>query len=180
MVRLKFVPRPAHQYRTSSDPFHFRVRVRLFLSVHHPSPITLLLPRADRHYIIPLQSHISGSEPNGIIPSGTRSDFRTTIFKITQETRFSWALALPLLRVITLRNFDPRNLVNNVLRTVCDEKGSGSDRVSRNRLRLKISCPNYSVFVNPQSVLIAFYVLISVELFIKNFFATPPPFILSG
>lgn len=64
--------------------------------------------------------------------------------------------------------------MNNVLRTVCDEKGSGSDIVSRNRLRPKISCPNYSRFVNPQSVLIAFYVLILVELFIKNFFATPP------
>lgn len=51
--------------------------------------------------------------------------------------------------------------MNNVLRTVCDENVSGSDIVSRNRLRPKISCPNHSRFVNRQSVLIAFHVLIS-------------------
>lgn len=65
--------------------------------------------------------------------------------------------------------------MNNVLRTVCDENGSGSDIVSRNRLRPKISCPNHSRFVNRQSVLIAFHVLISGELFIKNFSLLFPP-----
>lgn len=125
------------------------------------SPINLQLPLADRQDIIPLQSHNFGSNQTAsFLP-------RLPAISAPQSSKTPRRLDSPgpwhvlLLRVITLRNFDPRNLVNNVLRVVCDENGSGSDIVSRNHLRPKISYPNRSRFVNPQSVLIAFYVLIS-------------------